>query len=79
MLGDISDIETVLPAARVEIWQSWRYSCTWAGGESVAAALVTKLRENTVIACQLCYRLSRLCERKKRAKEALAYTGLVLS
>ena len=31
------------------------------------------------IARELCYRLYTLCERKKRAPEALAYNGLVLS
>ena len=50
-----------------------------AGGESAAAALVAKLGDKAEIARELCYRLYTLCERKKRAAEALAYNGLVLS
>jgi putative DNA methylase len=50
-----------------------------AGGEGAAAALVAKLGGKAEIARELCYRLYTLCERKKRAPEALAYNGLVLS
>jgi putative DNA methylase len=50
-----------------------------AGGESAAAMLVGKLGANAEIARELAYRLYTLCERKKRAAEALAYNGLVLS
>jgi putative DNA methylase len=50
-----------------------------ASGEGAAAALVAKLGERAEIARELCYRLYTLCERKKRAPEALAYNGLVLS
>jgi len=50
-----------------------------AGGESVAAALVAKLGSKAEIARELCYRLYTLCERKKRAAEALSYNGLVQS
>jgi len=50
-----------------------------AGGESAAAELVTKLGAKAEIARELAYRLYTLCERKKRATEALAYNGLVQS
>ena len=50
-----------------------------AGGEGAAAALVRKLGAKAETARELCYRLYMLCERKKRAAEALAYNGLVLS
>ena len=50
-----------------------------AGGESAAAALVAKLGSQAEIARELCYRLYTLCERKKRANEAMAYNGLVQS
>jgi putative DNA methylase len=50
-----------------------------ADGERAAAALVAKLGGKAEIARELCYRLYTLCERKKRAAEALAYNGLVLS
>ena len=50
-----------------------------AGGESAAAALVAKLGSQAETARELCYRLYTLCERKKRAVEAMAYNGLVQS
>jgi len=49
------------------------------GGESAAADLVTKLGIKAEIARELAYRLYTLCERKKRAPEALSYNGLVQS
>ncbi len=50
-----------------------------AGGEGAAAALVAKLGSQAETARELCYRLYTLCERKKRAAEAMAYNGLVQS
>ncbi len=50
-----------------------------AGGEGAAAALVAKLGSRAETARELCYRLYTLCERKKRALEAMAYNGLVQS
>lgn len=49
------------------------------GGESAAAALAAKLGAKAEIARELAYRLYTLCERKKRAQEALSYNGLVRS
>ncbi|MDZ4259459.1 MAG: DUF1156 domain-containing protein [Gemmatimonadales bacterium] len=49
------------------------------GGEGAAADLVSKLGAKAEVARELCYRLYTLCERKKRAAEALAYNGLVQS
>ena len=49
------------------------------GGELAAAALVAKLGGKAETARELAYRLYTLCERKKRAQEALAYNGLVQS
>lgn len=49
------------------------------GGESAAAELVTKLGADSETARELAYRLYTICERKKRAAEALAYNGLVQS
>jgi putative DNA methylase len=49
------------------------------GGEGAAAALVAKLGSQAETARELCYRLYTLCERKKRAAEAMAYNGLVQS
>jgi putative DNA methylase len=49
------------------------------GGESAAAGLVAKLGSKAETARELCYRLYTLCERRKRAVEAMAYNGLVQS
>ena len=50
-----------------------------AGGEPAAAELVGKLGSRAESARELAYRLYALCERKKRAAEALSYNGLVQS
>ena len=50
-----------------------------AGGENAAAELVAKLGSKAEIARELAYRLYTVCERKKRAHEALSYNGLVQS
>lgn len=49
------------------------------GGDSAAAMLVAKLGTQAETARELCYRLYTLCERKKRANEAIAYNSLVQS
>ena len=49
------------------------------GGESAAAEIVTKLGSKAETARELCYRLYTMCERKKRATEALSYNALVQS
>lgn len=48
-------------------------------GEKVAAGLVSKLGSKAETARELAYRLYTLCERKKRAAEALTYNSLVQS
>jgi putative DNA methylase len=50
-----------------------------ASGEAAAAALVAKLGSRAEAARELAYRLYTLCERKKRAGDALAYNSLVQS
>jgi len=50
-----------------------------AGGEAAAGELVAKLGTNAESARELAYRLYVLCERKKRAAEALSYNALVQS
>ena len=47
--------------------------------EPAAAALLSKLGVKAEVARELAYRLYTLCERKKRATEALSYNGLVQS
>ena len=50
-----------------------------ANGEGAAATLVAQLGSQAETARELCYRLYTLCERKKRAADAMAYNGLVQS
>lgn len=50
-----------------------------AGGEGAAAELVAKLGSQAETARELAYRLYSVCERKKRAAEALSYNALVQS
>jgi putative DNA methylase len=47
--------------------------------EGAAAELVSKLGSKAEVARELAYRLYTVCERKKRAAEALSYNGLVQS
>jgi putative DNA methylase len=49
------------------------------GGEGAAARLVAQLGVRAEPARELAYRLYQLCERKKRAAEALSYNALVQS
>ena len=49
------------------------------GGEQEAATVVRRLGGRAETARELCYRLYTVCERRKRAAEALAYNGLVQS
>jgi putative DNA methylase len=66
---------------RLTTWESVHHlvRALEAGGESAAAALVTKLGCQAAVARELAYRLYMLCERKKRAAEALSYNALVQS
>ncbi|MCK6431026.1 MAG: hypothetical protein L6Q72_18365, partial [Burkholderiaceae bacterium] len=50
-----------------------------AGGEAAAAELVAKLGTKAETARELAYRLYTICERRKRAAEALSYNALVQS
>ena len=50
-----------------------------ASGESAAADLAARVGAKAEVARELCYRLYTLCERKKRAAEALSYNSLVRS
>jgi putative DNA methylase len=49
------------------------------GGELKAGEVVAKLGAKADVARELAYRLFTMCERKKRAAEALSYNGLVQS
>jgi len=49
------------------------------GGERAAADLVAELGSQAEVARELAYRLYTICERKKRAQEALSYNAIVQS
>ncbi|MFZ5834188.1 MAG: DUF1156 domain-containing protein [Pseudomonadota bacterium] len=67
--------------ARLTVWEMVHHliRVLEAGGENAAAILLAKLGVKAEVARELCYRLYTLCERKKRAAEALAYNSLVQS
>jgi putative DNA methylase len=66
---------------RLTVWETVHHliRVLEAGGEIAAAELVVKLESKADVARELAYRLYTLCERKKRANEALAYNALVQS
>jgi putative DNA methylase len=67
--------------ARLTAWEAVHHviRVLESGGESEAAALVAMLGAKAEVARELAYRLYTICDRKKRAAEALAYNGLVQS
>jgi putative DNA methylase len=67
--------------ARLTTWETVHHlvRVLEANGESAAAALVSKLGAKAEVARELAYRLYTICERKKRAAEALSYNALVQS
>lgn len=67
--------------ARLTVWESVHHLIRVmnSGGESGAAELVAKLGGAADAARELAYRLYSVCERRKRAAEALAYNSLVQS
>jgi putative DNA methylase len=71
------------PAAdnRLTIWEATQHLIRALDkeGESGASALLRKLGGTAEVARDLAYRLYTVCERKKRADEALAYNGLVIA
>jgi putative DNA methylase len=68
-------------AKRLTVWEGVHQliRALESGGESAAAELVAKLGSKAETARELAYRLYTLCERKKRAAEALSYNSLVQS
>ena len=67
--------------ARLTVWEMVHHlvRVLEAGGETAAAQLVARLGSHAETARELCYRLYTLCERKRRAAEAMAYNALVQS
>jgi putative DNA methylase len=67
--------------SRLTVWESVHHliRVLESDGEAGAAELHRKLGAKAEAARELCYRLYTICERKKRASEALSYNGLVQS
>lgn len=67
--------------SRLTVWEMVHHliRVLGTGGESAAAEMVAKLGSKADTARELAYLLYTLCERKKRAQEALAYNALVQS
>jgi putative DNA methylase len=64
---------------RLTVWEMTHHLIRLleAEGENAAAILLAKIGTRAEIARELAYRLYSICERKKRAAEALSYNGLV--
>jgi putative DNA methylase len=67
--------------SRVTVWEVVHHLVRRleSGGEAAAAELVSVLGGVAEVARELAYRLYTICERKKRAQEALSYNALVQS
>jgi putative DNA methylase len=68
-------------APRLTVWEIVHHliRVLEAEGEAAAGGLAAKLGAKADTARGLAYRLYTICERKKRAQEALSYNGLVQS
>lgn len=66
---------------RLTVWEAVHHliRALETGGEPAAARLVAQLGASADIARELAYRLYTICERKRRAAEALSYNSLVQS
>ena len=67
--------------ARITVWEVAQnlIVALETGGEAKAAELLRRVGSLGETAKELAYRLCVICERKKWAKEALAYNGLVVA
>ena len=79
--GELADDWDPTADARLTAWEAVHHlvRVLETRGETGAAALAATLGATAETARELCYRLYTLCERKKRATEALSYNGLVQS
>lgn len=79
--SELSDDWNPLTDKRLSAWEMVHQliKVLESSGEYAASQLVKKLGTNAEIARELCYRLYSVCERKKRAAEAMAYNSLVQS
>jgi len=79
--GDLPENWDPATDSRLTVWEMVHHliRVLESGGESAAAELAAKLDSQAEPARELAYRLYTVCERKKRASEALAYNALVQS
>ena len=79
--GELSEDWNPATDPRLTAWETVHHlvHTLESGGESGAAELIAALGSTAETARELCYRLYTLCERKKRAAEALSYNSLVQS
>ena len=79
--GELSEDWNPATDPRLTAWETVHHlvHTLESSGESAAAELISSLDSTAETARELCYRLYTLCERKKRAAEALSYNSLVQS
>jgi putative DNA methylase len=79
--GDLADEWNPATDPRLTVWEMTHHLIRRLdlGGDSAAAELAKALGAKAEAARELAYRLYTVCERTKRAAEALAYNGLVQS
>jgi len=79
--GELPEDWDPVTDTRLTVWEMVHHliRVLEAGGEGAAAELVAKLDSQAETARELAYRLYTVCERKKRAAEALSYNALVQS
>jgi putative DNA methylase len=79
--GELSGDWNPATDPRLSVWEIVHHliRALEVGGESAAADLMAKIGALADTARELPYRLYTICERKKRAREALSYNGLVQS
>lgn len=79
--SELSDVWDASGGSRVTVWEVAQHlsQALDAGGESKAARLLRRIGGLGETARELAYRLYVICERKKWAKEALAYNSLVVA
>ncbi len=78
---ELVDAHESLSESRTTDWEILHYliRALETAGEDAAAVIVTGLGAKAEMARELAYRLYAICERRKRATEALSYNGLAQS
>lgn len=79
--GELPDTWDPVADQRLTVWEVTQHliRSLESGGEKKAAELLHRVGALGEAARELAYRLYTICERKKWAKEALAYNGLVIA